>query len=157
MKLLLKQRLFAWLDSYDIYDENQNTVFTVKGVLAFKHCFIIYDAGGKEVGMIREKVLTFLCPRFDLIIDGTEAGSIVKEFTFFKPKFILEFRNWEVQGDWLQWNYQIRSPDGVIAVITKQLINWSDTYEIDIPDTKHALEALMVVIAIDAVKCSRKK
>ena len=76
MTLLFQQRLFSWLDSYDVYDEEQNPVFTVKGVLAFKHCFIVYDADGREVGMIRERVLTFLCPRFDLVIDGVEAGSI---------------------------------------------------------------------------------
>jgi len=156
MKLLFKQRLFAWLDSYDIYDENQNTVFTVKGVLAFKHCFKIYDADGNEVGMIRERVMTFFCPRFDLIIDGAEAGGIVKEFTFFKPKFTLEFRNWQIEGDWLQWNYQIQSPGKVIAAITKQPFNWTDTYQIDVADPRDALAALMVVIAIDAVKCSQK-
>ena len=157
MKLLFQQRLFSWFDSYDVYDENQNTVFTVKGVMALKHCFQVCDAGGNEVGMIREKVLTFFRPQFDLVIDGAEAGSIIKEFSFFTPKFTLEFRNWEVQGDWRQWNYQIQSPEGAVAVITKQIFNWTDTYEIDIPDPKHALEALMVVIAIDAVKCTRKK
>ena len=31
MKLLFKQRAFAWFDSYDIYDENENTVYVVKG------------------------------------------------------------------------------------------------------------------------------
>ena len=30
MKLLFKQRLFTWFDSYDIYDENGNTVYTVE-------------------------------------------------------------------------------------------------------------------------------
>ena len=30
MKLLFKQRAFAWFDSYDIYDENENTVYIVK-------------------------------------------------------------------------------------------------------------------------------
>ena len=30
MKLLFKQRLFSWLDSYDIYDENEQTVYVVK-------------------------------------------------------------------------------------------------------------------------------
>ena len=34
MKLLFKQRFFSWLDSYDIYDEMGNTVYTVKGDLA---------------------------------------------------------------------------------------------------------------------------
>ena len=31
MKLLFKQRFFSWLDSYDIYDEYENTVYVVKG------------------------------------------------------------------------------------------------------------------------------
>ena len=30
MKLLFKQRFFSWFDSYDIYDEAGNTVFTVE-------------------------------------------------------------------------------------------------------------------------------
>ena len=29
MKLLFKQRAFTWFDSYDIYDENENTVYVV--------------------------------------------------------------------------------------------------------------------------------
>ncbi len=157
MKLLFRQRLFSWLDSYDIYDEARNTVFTVKGVLAFKHCFKVYDADGNEVGMIREKVLTFLRPRFDLVIHGVEAGGIVKEISLFKPKFTLEFRNWQVQGDWLEWNYRILSPAGVVAVISKRILSWSDTYEIDVQNADDALDALMVVVAIDAVKCTQKK
>ena len=35
MKLLFKQRIFSWLDSYDIYDENENTVYTIKGQLSW--------------------------------------------------------------------------------------------------------------------------
>ena len=31
MKLLFKQRLFSWFDSYDIYDESGNTVYVGKG------------------------------------------------------------------------------------------------------------------------------
>ena len=50
MKLLFKQRLFSWFDSYDIYDEAGNTVYVVKGQLAWGHKLIIYDAYGNEVG-----------------------------------------------------------------------------------------------------------
>lgn len=35
MRLLFKQRFFSWFDSYDIYDEDGNTVFTVEGKLAW--------------------------------------------------------------------------------------------------------------------------
>ena len=34
MRLLFRQRLFSWFDSYDIYDEAGNTVYTVEGKLA---------------------------------------------------------------------------------------------------------------------------
>lgn len=35
MKLLFKQRLFSWFDSYEIYDESGNTVYVVKGQLSW--------------------------------------------------------------------------------------------------------------------------
>lgn len=35
MKLLFKQRFFSWLDSYDVYDEYENTVYVVKGQLSW--------------------------------------------------------------------------------------------------------------------------
>lgn len=31
MRMYFKQRLFSWFDSYDIYDEAGNTLYTVKG------------------------------------------------------------------------------------------------------------------------------
>ena len=31
MKLLFKQRFFSWFDSYDIYNEAGETVYTVEG------------------------------------------------------------------------------------------------------------------------------
>ena len=33
MRLLFKQRFFSWFDKYDIYDENEKTIFTVEGKL----------------------------------------------------------------------------------------------------------------------------
>ena len=76
MKLLFKQRIFSWLDSYDVYDEGKNVLYTVKGILAFKHCFKIYDQTGSEVGMVRERFLTFLRPHFDL-------GCVVNRFVLY--------------------------------------------------------------------------
>ena len=49
MKLLFKQRLFSWFDSYDIYDEAGNTVYVVKGQFSWGHKLAIYDAYGNEV------------------------------------------------------------------------------------------------------------
>ena len=42
-----------------------------------------------------------------------------------------------------------------MASVSKELWNWTDTYTIDVVNDRDALCALMVVLAIDAEKCSR--
>ena len=84
MKLLFKQRFFSWFDSYDIYDESGNTVYTVKGQLSWGHCLKIIDTAGIEVGTVKERVLTFL-PKFEIYLGNDYIGCISKEFSFFTP------------------------------------------------------------------------
>ena len=156
MKLLFKQRFFSWFDSYDIYNEAGETVYTVKGQLSWGHCLKIYDAQGREIGTVRERILTFL-PKFEMYIGDRYIGCISKEFTFFIPKYNIDYNGWEVEGDWLEWDYQILGRSGSpVATVSKELFNWTDTYVIDVVDPKDALCALMLVLAIDAEKCSRR-
>ena len=65
MRLLFRQRMFSWFDSYDIYDEAGETVYTVKGQLSWGHRLKIFDGTGNEIGMVQERELTFL-PKFEL-------------------------------------------------------------------------------------------
>ena len=156
MKLLFKQRFFSWFDSYDIYNEAGETVYTVKGQLSWGHCLKIYDAQGRAIGTVRERILTFL-PKFEMYIGDRYIGCISKEFTFFIPKYNIDYNGWEVEGDWLEWDYQILGRSGSpVATVSKELFNWTDTYVIDVVDSKDALCALMLVLAIDAEKCSRR-
>lgn len=155
MKLLFKQRLFSWFDSYDIYDEAGNTVFTVKGELAWGHLLRIYDAIGNDVGYIKERVFTFL-PKFEIYLGDNYMGCISKEFTFFKPKFNIDYNGWTVDGDWFEWDYSIfNSSVQTVATVSKEIWNWTDTYVIDVQDPNDAICVLMLVLAIDAEKCSR--
>ena len=155
MRLLFKQRFFSWFDSYDIYDEDGNTVFTVEGKLAWGHCLHILDPAGQHIATVKQQVLTLL-PRFDLYVGERRAGTIRKEFTFLRPSFTLDFNGWRVEGSFMEWDYTIDSASrGCIATITKELFHWTDTYVIDVADPQDALGALMVVLAIDAEKCSR--
>lgn len=157
MKLLFKQRIFSWFDSYDIYDESGNAIFTVQGKLAWGHLLEIYDPSGRHLGTVKEKVLTFL-PRFQLYIGEQYIGQITKEFTFFKPVFSLDCNDWVVRGDWLGWDYEVHDSTGhLVMAASKEIFNWTDTYVIDVTDTQDALLSLMIVLAIDAAKCSDSK
>lgn len=155
MRLLFKQRFFSWLDSYDIYDEGGNTVYTVKGQLSWGHCLKIFDASGNYAGMVKEKVFTFL-PRFEIYDGDSLKGHIQKEFSLLRPRYDIDFNGWHVEGSFMEWDYTICDCLGSeIAKISKELFHMTDTYTIDVINPYDALYALMLVLAIDAEKCSR--
>lgn len=155
MKLLFKQRMFSWFDSYDIYDEAGQTVYTVKGELAWGHQLRIYDRNGYEVGLVKQRVLTWLS-KFEIYINGELIGSVNKEFSFFTPKFNLDFNDWTVSGDLMGWDYSIYNAQAQnVASISKELFNWTDTYILNIHNPQDAIYVLMLVLAIDAEKCSK--
>lgn len=156
MRLLFKQRVFSWLDSYDIYDEQGNTVYTVEGKLSWGHCLKIFDVYGNEIGTVKEKVLTFM-PKFEVYLGEQYLGCIEKELTFFKPRYDIDYNGWHIEGNFLEWDYEIVDHMGnPVAVISKELFHWADTYVIDVGNPADTLIALMFVLAIDAEKCSRK-
>ena len=155
MRLIFKQRFFSWFDSYDIYDEAGNVVYTVEGKLSWGHCLHILDASGSHIGTVQERVLTFL-PKFEMYMGERYVGCIQKAFTFFTPRFDIDCNGWQVQGSFMEWDYEVTEPCGaLVARITKELLNWTDTYVIEVANPMDALAVLMLVRAIDAEKCSR--
>lgn len=155
MKLLFKQRFFSWFDSYDIYDENGETIFTVEGQLSWGHELHILNKSGEHIATLKERIFTFL-PKFEIYLGEEYVGEIVKEFTFFKPSFSVDFMGWTVDGDFFEWDYEICDGSSTVATVSKELMSWTDTYTIDVKNSADALPALLVVLAIDAVKCSQK-
>ena len=155
MRLLFRQRFFSWFDSYDIYDEAGNTLYIVKGQLSWGHCLKIFSPEGAELGTVKERVFTFL-PKFELYMGNSYIGCIKKEFTFFKPRFQVDCNGWQVDGDFFEWDYSITDSGGQpVASVSKKLWNLTDTYEIDVLNPQDAVVSLMLVLAIDAEKCSR--
>jgi len=156
VKLLFKQRFFSWFDSYDIFDENGETVFTVEGKFGWGHRLHILDAGGNHIGTVKQKVFSF-GPGFELYENDTYLGDLRKElFTFFRHRYHIDFNGWQIEGNFMEWDYSINDANGIpVATVSKELFNWTDTYVIDVINPQDALYSLMVVLAIDAEKCSR--
>ena len=157
MRLLIKQRVFSWTDSYDVYDEYGNRKYFVKAeFLTLGHQIHVYDMQNREVGCIRQKLLTLL-PEFRIEMDGVECGSIQKKFTFLRPKYEVDCNGWRVEGDFLGWDYDVYAGCSSVGHISKELFHWGETYTINILNPEDEIPALMLVIAIDAANCTQGK
>ena len=156
MKLILKQKLFSILDSFEVYGEDGNTVYKVKSELALGHKLKILNAQGETVGEVKQKLIA-ITPTFELHENGKKIGALKKKlFKLFGSAYTIEELGWTAKGNFTEWNYSIEDSNGNrVATIGKQLLNLTDTYAIDVANPQYALYALMFVIAIDAEKCSR--
>ena len=66
------------------------------------HQLHVYDRNNHELGVIRQRLLTFL-PAFEIEIGGRVRGEIRKQFSFFKPRYEIDYNGWRVEGDFLGW------------------------------------------------------
>lgn len=155
MQLYIKQRIFSWTDSYDVYDETSEPRYEVRAeFFSLGHQIHVFDKrSGREVGSIHQKLLTFL-PQFEIVIDGQTCGTIRKEFSFFKPHYCIDYRGWDVEGDFMGWDYQVTNAGQEIMSISKEIFNWSDTYVLRYTNPANEMPGLLLVLAIDAANCS---
>lgn len=71
---------------------------------------------------------------------------------------IIDYNGWHIDGTLTEWNYTIVDESYVtVAIIRKEIFNFTDTYVIDVKNPENVLDALMFVLAIDAEKCTRNK
>lgn len=154
MKLCIKQRVFSWTDSYDVYDETGRAKYFVKAeFLSLGHQIHVYEKNtGREVGSIHQRLLTLL-PKFGIVIDGQERGSVSKQLSLFTPRYEVDFQGWEASGDFLGWNYSVSRGDVDIMSISKEWLAWGDTYVMEYSNPVYEIPGLLLVIAIDAANC----
>ncbi|MDO5152058.1 MAG: hypothetical protein Q4D50_01675 [Eubacteriales bacterium] len=156
MQLCIRQRVFSWTDSYDVYDETGEARYEVRAeFFSLSHQIHVYDKRtGREVGSIHEKLFTLL-PQFEIVIDGRVQGVIRKAFTFLRPRYEVDFRGWDVEGDFLGWDYRVSQGGLTVMSISKEIFNWSDTYVLRYSNPANEMPGLLLVLAIDAANCSQ--
>lgn len=95
-------------------------------------------------------------PKFELYEGDAYRGCIQKELTFLRPKYRIDFNGWNVSGNMMEWDYEIQDQNGLtVAIVSKEVLRMTDTYVLDIGLPEDMLYVVMMVLAIDAEKCSR--
>ena len=155
MQLLIKQRVFSWTDTYDVYDETGEPRYFVKAeFLTLGHQIHVYDKrSGQELGSIHQRLFT-LMPTFEIVINGRVVGAVRKRFSLFVPRYEVDYRGWDVEGDFMNWDYQVTRGSTEIMTISRELFRWGDTYVLRYDNPADEMPGLILVIAIDAANCN---
>lgn len=154
MQLYIKQRVFSWTDTYDVYDETGEARYFVQAeFLTLGHQIHVYDKrSGREVGSIHQRLFSFT-PTFEVVIGGQTVGTVRKEFTFFTPRYQVDYRGWEVEGNVFGWDYDVIGGGRTVMSISKEFFSWGDAYSLQYDNPANEIPGLLLVIAIDAVNC----
>ena len=156
MKLYIKQKIFSWNDKFSVYDANGEEHYFVEGELfSWGKKLHVYDRVRREAAFVRQELFTLL-PKFIVSIGGQDIAEIVKEFTFFKPKYRIDGLGWEIDGDFWDHEYEIKKNGRTIVSLSKEWFTWGDCYELDIENPEDEIVALAVVLAIDCVQAAQR-
>ena len=128
MNLYIKQRIFTWGDKFSVYDENGNEKYYVEGeVFIFGKKLHLYDLAGNELAFIEQRL-----------------------FTFFKHEYTVNGLGWSVHGDFFDHDYEVEDNGTMIASVSKEWFTLGDVYEIRFGAGVDEINALAVVLVIDA-------
>ena len=155
MKLYIKEKVFTFGDKFSVLDEYGNEKYFVEGeIFTFGKKLHVYDRHEREVAYIQQELLTWL-PCYHVFMGGRDVAQIRREFSFFTPRYHVSGLNWEVNGHFLEHDYEITRNGHPVVTIQKEWMTWGDSYELNIADPADEIMALSVVIAIDCAVESR--
>ncbi len=152
MNYYIKQHVFSFADSFDIYTENQEVVYQCKGEFfrLLKHLHLYEVCNGNEVAYISER-FRWVLKGYEVYIRGEYATQIEQKLGFFEQRLELPDLGWHVVGNYLAHDFAVYdNDDDVVFTLHKEWLAWGDTYEIEINDAYDEVLCLAVAITIDA-------
>lgn len=155
MKLYMKQKVFSLKDRFTIVNEYGEVCYTAEGeFFTFLKKLHVFDHEGNEVAYLRQ-VFSFL-PQFEVIVENHMVARVCRKWSVLRPKYEIEGLDWHVDGSWHEHEYEITDSSRVIVSVHKEWMSWGDSYEIDVKDPLDEVNALAVVLAIDAVLAAQQ-
>ena len=140
MRYVMKQKILSWGDDFVIRDESGREQFYVDGrALSFGDKLSFKDMAGNELAFIDQKLLAWGAT-YEVFRSG-RLFAVVKEkvWTFLRNKFKVDVGadgpgpgDLEVQGDFLDHEYEFTREGREVARVSKKWFRLSDTYGVDV-------------------------
>lgn len=151
MKLLIREKAFSWTDTFTVKDEQGNDKYFVKGELfSFGRKLHVSDRTGREIARVEQELFRFR-PRYTLYVGDRRAAEVVKEFSFWTPRYTVEGPGWDVEGEFWGHDYSVTKNGTPVVSISKEWFTWGDCYVLDIAAGADELTAMATVLAIDCI------
>ncbi len=157
MRYYLKQKIFAIGDKYNIFHEDESPAYTVQSqILSIGAKLRLHDLQGNELFFIKQKIA--LLPTYEIYKGETLCAIVRKKIAFLAHKIEVEsaYGNFQIDGDAFAFSFDIKLNGNFVGAISKKLLSWGDTYEINIADDQDQAFMCALVIAIDNCEHNHK-
>ncbi len=150
MKLYMPKDSFRWGVPLALKDRSGRTRYTVTSdAYALGKRLHVTDLSGREAVYIRQAIPS-LFPRYQVEVYGRPVTEVVKDLSYFRPRYAIEDLEWEVLGALGACDYEITHHSTVVASCRPQP-DQPDTLALEFYDRSADLAALGVILAINCV------
>mgnify|MGYP003301346010 CR=1 FL=1 len=145
MKLYVKQKALTLGDTFSVIDETGADLYTVKGSALRK--LKLTDTDKKEIAVLKRNSFS-VAPCYVLKRNGQKVAKIKMRVT--GNKYSVKGLGWTVKSDLLLRTFTLKDGLKEIAEAGKKALSIGDSYEFEIKEGIDTVNALMVLIAVDA-------
>lgn len=154
MNYRIKEKFWSWGNQFTIMDVDGNDRFQVVGkVFSWGDKLSFQDMSGNELAFISQTLMS-LQPRYQIEVNGEPFAEVIKEFTWFKKKFMLDVpgpNDYTIDGSFWAHEFTFTRSDRVVATVSKNFWGWADSYGVQIEDGEDDVSILCACIVIDQV------
>lgn len=151
---VMQQRFWTLNDQFVIRDKNNEPVFQVKGKLfSIGDKLSFQDLQGQELAHISERVLSLL-KRYRIYRPDGRFALVKKKLTLIGDRYTIAIPDEpdiEIRGNFWEMEYSFFRNGRMVAIASKKLLSWTDTYAIQVARHEDDVLILAAAVIIDLV------
>jgi uncharacterized protein YxjI len=161
MRYLVRERIFSFTEDFWITDENGAEVFFVDGkALRLRETFELKDRAGNILATIRKRLLS-LRDTMEIEHNGAVVATVRKAFfSPFQHRYLVDLADGaqlEAVGNFVDKEWEIAGPQGVIARVSRQWFRIRDTYGVDVAPGENDALIISIAVCIDRIHEDEEK